>query len=68
MRAIGKGDPAMIGQTVADAVAGLHRLIAAYEDPAQCYLARPFPGAAPRFSDYALLARVAEWSAAGGEE
>ncbi|HEX4261979.1 MAG TPA: PD-(D/E)XK nuclease family protein, partial [Acetobacteraceae bacterium] len=41
--------------------------IAAFDDPHQPYLAAPHPGAAPRFSDYAQLARVAEWASAGDE-
>jgi len=40
---------------------GLCRMIARYDDPAQPYLAQPDPEARPRFSDYAQLARVAEW-------
>ena len=39
-------------------------LIDAFDDPARCYLAQPHPGERPRFSDYAQLARVAEWAAA----
>lgn len=38
-------------------------LIHCYDDPTRAYLSQPHPGAAPRFSDYAQLARVAEWSA-----
>ncbi len=38
--------------------------IAAFDDPRQPYLSRPHPAAAPRFSDYGRLARVAEWAAA----
>lgn len=41
----------------------LAALIAAFADPGRAYLSRPHPGAAPRFSDYAQLARVAEWAA-----
>jgi ATP-dependent helicase/nuclease subunit B len=40
-------------------------LIDAFDQPARAYLSRPHPGLAPRFSDYAQLARVAEWSAVG---
>ena len=39
-------------------------LVGAYDDPSQPYLSQPRPGSVPRYSDYALLARVAEWSAA----
>lgn len=48
---------------------GLARLVARFDDPATPYLARPRAAAAPRFSDTAHLARVAEWSVAEpGEE
>ncbi len=43
-------------------------LIAAFDDPDRAYLSRPHPGAAPRFSDYAQLARVAEWAALEDDE
>ncbi len=39
-------------------------LVASFDDAARAYLSQPSPGAAPRFSDYARLARVAEWAAA----
>jgi ATP-dependent helicase/nuclease subunit B len=52
-----------------DAVRGardnLCRLIDEFDAPDRAYLSRPHPGLAPRFSDYELLARVAEWSAIG---
>lgn len=57
-----------------DAYAGLLHLIAVYDDPATPYPARPRADMAPRYSDYAHLARVKEWSAGadgngeGGEE
>jgi ATP-dependent helicase/nuclease subunit B len=44
---------------------GLARLIAAFDDPATPYEARPRPEHAPRFSNYAHLARVLEWSTLG---
>jgi ATP-dependent helicase/nuclease subunit B len=50
-----------------DARAGLERLIAAFDDPATPYAARPRPEYGPRFSDYDHLARLLEWSA-GGED
>ena len=43
----------------------LQELIARYDDEQVPYLSQPHPDAAPRFSDYAQLARVAEWEAAG---
>ncbi len=51
-------------ELVASCWQALGALVAAYDDPAQPYLSQPRPGASPRFSDYAGLARVAEWSAA----
>ena len=57
-------DPA----TLADqAMAGLKRLIAAFDFVETPYLARPQPAAAPDYSDYGHLARVAEWSSGGDE-
>jgi ATP-dependent helicase/nuclease subunit B len=55
-----------------DAYAGLLRLIATFDDPATPYPSRPRADMAPRYSDYAHLARVKEWSAGangdGGDE
>ncbi len=48
-----------------EALGGLRNLIACYDEPDRPYLSRPHPDAAPRFSDYAQLARLAEWEAAG---
>ena len=56
-------------QAVIDAaMRGLETLIDQYDRPDQCYLAQPHPSLAPRFSDHAQLARVAEWSLAAEEE
>ena len=52
----------------AEARAGLERLITSFDDPARPYLSRPRPHALPRFSDYEHLARVKEWSVAGGDD
>ena len=60
-----KSDPGVIAEKARAAEAALGALIDAFDDPARCYLSRPHPGRAPRFSDYAQLARVAEWAAAG---
>ena len=46
----------------------LAALVAAFDNPARAYLSQPSPGAAPRFSEYARLARVAEWAAADDAE
>ncbi|GAB5468582.1 MAG: double-strand break repair protein AddB [Rhodospirillales bacterium] len=47
---------------------GLERLIAAFDREETPYLAQPRPGAAPRFDDYAHLARAAEWGGGLEEE
>jgi ATP-dependent helicase/nuclease subunit B len=49
---------------IATAREGLLALVAEFDDPGRAYLSQPSPGVAPRFSDYAQLARVAEWAAA----
>jgi ATP-dependent helicase/nuclease subunit B len=50
-----------------EALEGLHGLIAAFDDPATPYEARPHPERAPKYSDYLHLARVREWATAGEE-
>ncbi len=61
-----KGDPAELAAAARD---GLERLVAAFDDAATAYRATPRPEWAPRYNDYAHLARIAEWSSlAGGEE
>jgi len=47
---------------VAEAEAGLQRLIAAFDNPATPYLSEPRPEMAPTYSDYRHLARVQEWT------
>ena len=64
IKSAGADVPALI----ADAVEGLGRLIAAFDSSNTPYEARPRPDQAPRFSDYEHLARVKEWSVAGGDE
>jgi ATP-dependent helicase/nuclease subunit B len=59
-----KDQAAKTAEVVAFAQASLRALVAAFDDPARAYLSQPSPGAAPRFTDYAQLARVAEWAAA----
>ena len=51
-----------------EAADGVARLIAAFADASTPYRSQPLPRFAPRYSDYRLLARVKEWSAAGGSE
>lgn len=63
--ALYRGDPTAVADGVARAAASLAALILAYRRPDRAYLAQPHPGRVVRFSDYAHLARVAEWSAAG---
>ncbi len=53
---------------IAEAIGGLEQLIDQYDEADRCYLARPNPAWSPRFSDYAQLARVAEWALAAEEE
>ncbi|MFQ5984663.1 MAG: double-strand break repair protein AddB [Alphaproteobacteria bacterium] len=57
-----KDDPADMAER---AGRGLKDLIARFDDPATSYVACPQPDVAPRFSDYAHLARIKEWSTAG---
>ncbi|HEY1719678.1 MAG TPA: double-strand break repair protein AddB [Magnetospirillaceae bacterium] len=51
---------------IREALEGLSALVAAFDDPATAYQARPHPTYVPRYSDYLHLARVKEWSS--GEE
>lgn len=51
----------------AEALKGVRALVALYDDPETPYPARPAPRHAPKYSDYEHLARVGEWSAAGGD-
>ena len=56
-------DADKLAQVIADARTKVAELVTAFDDPAHPYLSQPHPGGAPRFSDYAQLARVAEWAA-----
>lgn len=56
-------DPAALGAAIAAAEAGLIALIRRFDDPGTPYLSEPHPDWKPRWSDYAQLARVAEWAA-----
>jgi ATP-dependent helicase/nuclease subunit B len=62
-----KGDPGDTAEQAAQASAALVQLVRQFDDPAQAYLSQPHPGAAPRFTDYAQLARVGEWAVAEDE-
>ncbi len=66
-RTILRADAARIAAAVTTARDKLAALVAAFDDPAKPYLSQPHPGHAPRFSDYAQLARVAEWDLSGDE-
>ncbi len=44
------------------AIDGLRDLVAIFDDPATPYAATPRPEWAPRYNDYAHLARILEWS------
>jgi ATP-dependent helicase/nuclease subunit B len=66
-RALFKGDAARIADSVATAGTKLRALIDWFDRPETAYLSVPHPGRAPRFSDYAQLARRAEWSEAAEE-
>jgi ATP-dependent helicase/nuclease subunit B len=56
-----------VARLAAEAREGLLALIRAFDDPATPYRALPRPDRAPRYSDYAHLARVQEWAAGGGD-
>ncbi|MGE0415823.1 MAG: double-strand break repair protein AddB, partial [Acetobacteraceae bacterium] len=58
--------PAERAAAIARAYENLCRLIDDF-DTGRPYLSHPHPDWAPRFADYAQLARVAEWSAAGDD-
>ncbi len=58
-----RGDVAAI---VTDTRRRLAELIRAFDQPETAYRAQPRPGRAPRYNDYAHLARVGEWSADDG--
>lgn len=63
VRQVAKADAAAVQALVGQARDSLRHLVTLYDDPGRAYLSQPHPGAAPRFSDYAQLARVAEWAA-----
>jgi ATP-dependent helicase/nuclease subunit B len=49
-------------QLAGAALAGLRRLVETFDLPETPYQSVPDPDVAPRFSDYAHLARIKEWS------
>jgi ATP-dependent helicase/nuclease subunit B len=52
----------------AEALAGLRRRIAWFDEPETPYSSRPVPAFASNYGDYDQLARVWEWSVIGGDE
>jgi ATP-dependent helicase/nuclease subunit B len=68
VRSLFKDNAVAIGAAVSGAHKALCSLIDTYDASDRCYLSQPQPGMAPRYSDYAQLARVAEWAAVGDEE
>ena len=66
--ALFKGDTAKLTDAVIQARERLETLIDDYDRAEQCYLAQPDLAWAPRFSDHAQLARVAEWALSVDEE
>jgi ATP-dependent helicase/nuclease subunit B len=54
-----EGDPMALADA---ALNGLISLVDAFADPDTPYFSQPRPAARPRYSDYAHLARVREWS------
>ncbi|MBJ7418209.1 MAG: PD-(D/E)XK nuclease family protein, partial [Niveispirillum sp.] len=60
-----KEDPAALA---VEAREGLLDLIHQFDDPDMPYHSQPRPAWAPKYTDYAHLARIKEWSAGGGGE
>lgn len=58
-------DAGRLAQAIARAEAGLRHLVARFDNPATPYLSEPHADWKPRWSDYAQLARVAEWQTSG---
>ena len=57
-----------VSELTARARTGFAALVRRFDQPEQPYLSQPNPSEAPRFTDYAQLARVAEWSAADDDD
>jgi len=62
-RQLFRGDAGKVEAASLLAAEKLAALVADFDRPGRPYLSQPHPGAAPRFSDYTQLARVAEWAA-----
>ena len=61
-------DAAAVAALASQALSGLKRLIARFDDPRTPYRSHPQPERAPRYSDYTHLARVKEWLLGAGTE
>ncbi len=61
-------DAKEVAELAKQALAGLARLIARFDDPRTPYRSHPLPERAPRYSDYTHLARVKEWLLGAGTE
>jgi ATP-dependent helicase/nuclease subunit B len=57
------GDAGKVADAASQAADKLRALVAAFDRADRAYLSQPHPGSAPRFTDYAQLARVGEWAA-----
>lgn len=64
IQAASNADPEKLA---AEALEGLKRLVASFDDPTTPYACQPRPELAPRFNDYEHLSRIAEWSAGGDD-
>jgi ATP-dependent helicase/nuclease subunit B len=58
-------DPAALVEAAAE---GLRVLVDHFDRPDAPYIPRAVEGRAPKYSDYLVLERLAEWAAAGEEE
>jgi ATP-dependent helicase/nuclease subunit B len=63
VRRLFNGDAGKVADAASLAAEKLRALVAAFDRPERAYLSQPHPGSAPRFTDYAQLARVGEWAA-----
>jgi ATP-dependent helicase/nuclease subunit B len=59
--AVGGSDDSSEQSRAVEALDGLRRLVASFDDPATPYTSIPRPARAPRFNDYAHLSRRLEW-------
>ena len=51
-----------------EALTSFKAIISVFDDENTCYLARPHPSYAPKYSDYQHLARVKEWASGDNDE